>query len=247
MPAPPPQRKQYSTHNLEIALNNAKTAFGRNTRIPTATDGSSIDQQVAAGCGVAIGATNNLSAYSEGWELVGSDTTNWAGELDAVDILLTAAYNTNTRIHTWIDNKSVKDHLEHLCAGRARTPRYGFMRWHNIQQIITEVPNIITCEWVPSHNKKDEWRPSGACGLSAGAVRALNELADIQAGQHAQKSFTSRRIGAYKYRLNNAQLWSRLTLERLVETQKTWLNNSGFHDLVEKWHTVPQQNNDDDN
>jgi ribonuclease HI len=244
LPQKPQERAEYERASTVEALKRAKTAYG-NERIPTATDGSSIKNQTAAGCGIAIRGAVGLSNYQEGWRLNGADTTNWAGELDAVHILVQAANDANARIHIWIDNKGVLDQLKEYISGGCSLPKYGFLRWRKIREIVTQKPHLVSAEWVPSHGKKTHWVPSGTCGLNTNQVRDLNGLADEIAGAKSQHDSDRRGIPSYESRIKDAKQWTLLNIERLVANQKTWLLQNRFVDLANRWHTPSTQNYDE--
>ena len=86
------------------------------------------------------------------------------------------------------------------------------------------------CDWVPSHGKYPEWKPSGC--PSADHWRSLNKRADSEAGSHLDGA--KRRLYPIGKKLEVASKWTVAALATLAASSKRLLQAHGLAAIPEE-------------
>ena len=142
----------------------------------------------------------------------GADQSSWASEVEAVYQLTSAAANADKDCIIAIDNKSVGQTFACILAGKLQLPAYGFQRWAEIVPLCRNRNHVYF--WIPSHGKREDWRPpESVCGTNV-EWRRINSRADFLAGEAAERQSTTYGLKAFALRRLEAKKWAHKALLR---------------------------------
>ena len=116
------------------------------------------------------------------WPNTGLDASSFATELDAVLGFATAAtqvtptWSIDVHVTVITDNAEVGNGFRMLTQGHHYLPEFAFGTLMDIRNLLQHTPNTVKwhAEWVPSHGKREEWRPRDGRDDTAKILRALN-------------------------------------------------------------------------
>jgi len=229
-PGPAPTATEHSHTQLQRAVVELlnRTPARSDGRILLATDGSAIGVQwrAAAACGFA---TTTATAEGPVW---GADQTPGVAEILAVLVVLHAAATLGVSVHLLVDNLNVVRALQKILAGSQTLPPFGFGHWHSIRAHACPMvpPSRHLVSWVPSHGKKQSWRPPDPWSGQTSLWRELNDKAD-KAAERACQSQYHRRIRPSEPEVAAAHTWASELMKQLHESSTAYAMR--FRDLYE--------------
>lgn len=119
------------------------------------------EREAASQAALSNGGAGEEAGLTEDFgEVPGADQSSWAAVVD---------------IEVCIDNKSVLAMVRNACQHEVVMPRFGFGRFEEMLRLCLQRQHRAF--WVPSHAKKEEWRPESSYGSRA-YWRMMNEAAD---------------------------------------------------------------------
>ena len=132
---------------------------------------------------------------TDGGFVPGLDQSSTAAELWALLQLLLALHAFQVRhpasplgpLIALIDNLNVQRHADDLFMGGTRLGPQSWALWARVRQLAAGLS--LRARWVPSHNKRPDWRPPEAEG-DASRWRLLNDAADRVATFELQRRLT---------------------------------------------------------
>jgi ribonuclease HI len=197
-------------------------------RIVAATDGSAQGDHPAtrrAAWGVAI----DIGNVARG-RCVGLDQSAYAGELQALLVLLRCLSAERIGADIFIDNAAVVRGARAAIQPRGSLPRNTPSAWREVRDLARGLPYVAVW-WVPSHGKKEDWRAPSHC--STEQCRRLNDLADGAASEAADQAYADTR--AEREARRACVVWAQSALEALRTAVRHLV--SRYPDLLrtQKW------------
>jgi len=210
VPEPPPHAAPHTALTAAIAR-----AEPENGTVLIATDGSAYGadhfERVAA-----WGAAVSNTGY--GGCLTSMDQSAPRAELQALLEVLRAAHAATLQrprpLTLVIDNWNVAQRASRIGQGYSSIPRPSARCWREAWQLISSICALTATDlkviWIPSHNKRSDWAPPP--GYDPQRLRALNNIADVIAGENCQRLFDQLR--PERRARQDACLWGAAALQR---------------------------------
>ena len=156
--------------------------------------------------------------FEKGGEVLSYGQTAWDAEICAMMHALRAARKAATDMHIVIDNASVLNNLQLVLEGTmVYPPKNGFGIWARTKALCQGRQH--TCQWCPSHGKREDWTPNDSKRSAAG-YRRLNDAADIQ----ATKALVALKTNAKPYlaECRAADRWTQNVLGLAISGSRVW-------------------------
>ena len=112
-----------------------------------------------------------------------------------------------------IDNSLVLNGLCDLLENRLSLPKFGFGRWTSLMPYLSGRNH--SAHWVPSHDKKPNWKPSVESFGDAKTWRELNSAADTEADTGKKSMLTHYKHDQQQLLMDVAHEWADNTLANL--------------------------------
>jgi ribonuclease HI len=217
-PSRPPTRQQGHPGALEAELRR----LWANTATPPlcATDGSSVGRSLeerVAGFGAAAG-----DCAVQG-PVPGLDQTAPGSEMHAIIQAVRAARAAMVPCIFVIDNKMVVAGTQAAIQGRRPGGEDFSAAWAHLRELFSQLPGC-QAHWCPSHGKSEDWQPPH--GHSAVVWRAINDKADVAAGQASEECLRVRRRTLQSSQ--QGKVWAQRALEVQLEQLEALHVRSGL-------------------
>jgi len=154
-----------------------------------ATDGSVSANQTDARLG--SWAIQLRGGYRLAGSVGGIDQSSTASELAAAVQLLRTAAIAKVQLRLLVDNKGVQQGVNDSMRGVPVRRRFCFGMWNQVCCLSRLLLTGSQCVWIPSHDKRTEWRLPAGFGISSQEARAMNKGADEAAGAFGARDFYS--------------------------------------------------------
>ena len=194
------------------------------------TDGSKKND--TCGASVVVKAKDGEVLWQCGFGVPGRSVSSYYAELEALHALLevTKHYELEAKVYT--DNLAVVQLMAKIMRGEAVLPRTCFAQWDEIAECFLDL-RAFAIQWIPSHNKKAEWRCRWGC---TDLGRGLNKDADALADKGRERGETLRRNRAAGGAEEAGSIWSReMLLRQRKGTQALLQSDDRVGNLLSAW------------